>query len=306
MKTKPSMLFVVGVVVALLLIAGSALLLVSSKRSVHRLEQDLAMRRQELSSAYQRDPFPAAENVQRENDNAASLNTWYAKLVGQAGKEQLDLEERSPSAFLSQLGTTQRELLATANDLSRVPRDFAFGFERYFGEGSKLPSPEHVPRLTQQLVIIDSLSRLMFGQNVAKIRSIQREVFEGGVSDAARRGAKGLLENPQAGLLAADALFSKFHFILEMEARESTVLGILNELAKRDLFIVVTRVDFKKQTADVKPVEPRAAREPQSDQPAIVAKPLERAERLVCGLALETPMIVTMEVDVYRFRKAGE
>ena len=321
MKTKPSVFFLASAAVAVLLIGGSAALLYYSQKAVGALQQQLAARRTELAATYERNPFPSDENVRGEDAAAASLREWYGKLIEHARHGQLELEERSPSTFMKMLGDTQRQLMGTIKDPGRVPKEFAFGFDRYFGEGVKLPSPEHVPRLTQQLKIVDGLARVLFEENITRLRATQREGFEGGDDSADLADEEGVrrasLSNPAAGLVPPGALYGKFHFILEFDARESALLGVVNRLTRHDLFTVVTRIEIKKNADDVHAITRKDAT-PDEDaaestavpgsppgRPALPAAPLSREERLVSGVALETPMTVTLELDVYNFPGGG-
>ncbi|MCE9614959.1 MAG: Amuc_1100 family pilus-like protein [Lentisphaerae bacterium] len=307
MKPKPSVWFLVGAGVGGLLIAGAALLVVTSYGRVQATERQLKARREVLSGLYQADPFPSIDNVQRENENADKLRKWFVTLLDNARQGQLQLEERSPSTFMTLLGQTQRELIAGAKVPDRLPPNFALGFDQYFGEGSKLPSPEHVPRLTQQLKIIENICQVFLDENVTQIKSIHREFFEGdapSTTDATGESAYAAV-NPKAGLMEEGASYGKFHFVIELEIRESALLGVLNRLARHEIFMVVTRLKLEKQGDDVQSVERESTKlsQPKATGPgALVEEPLTREQRIVCGVAVEKAMLVTLDVDVYNFR----
>lgn len=310
MKAKPSIFFVVGALVAVVLIVGSALLLVSSVRQTAKTQRQLSSKRSELDRIYKREPFPSKENVQRELDNTTVLREWYGKLVNEAGKGQLEPEERSPSTFMSLLGQTQRTLIAESKGEGRLPENFAFGFDTYFGASSRLPDPKHVPRLTQQLKIVESLCRLLFAENVTSIKAIRRDQFEAPVEGEVREPpAKGKKEAPapaETDGIPEGALYGKLHFSIDFEVRESSLLAILNQLARHDLFMVVTRVEVAKQQDDVpkavRPEAPPVAAPTVTGTPPPAPEPLRRQERLICGVAVESPMLVTLDLDVYQFK----
>ena len=317
MKPKPSIWFLVSAMVAVLLIAGAAVLLFAGKKRERAVETELEARRQALSLGYERDPFPSAKNVEQEKASAAHLMQWYTNLVAQAGKGQLNIDERRPPVFMTQLGEAKRGLIAKAKTPERFPAEFAFGFDRYLGEGSKLPSPEHVPRLIHQLRVVETLCQILLDENVAGIQSVEREGFEGAVSTESGNATEPM-SNADAGLIGEGALYGHFHFRLAFTATESALLGVLNHIAQHDLFMTVTRVDCRKQGEDVTPMEDiRKSLEPAGGAPGteavaampapmIVAEPLSREQRIVCGVPVEAPMQVKMELDVYHFRKEGE
>ncbi len=296
MKSKPSIWFLVSALVSFLLIAGSAALLVLERRKAGDVDQRVARQRAELRMAYAREPFPSVENVAQERENTRRLREWHARLVAEAGKGQMAVEERSPSAFMALLGQVQPHLLAEGQrNPGRVPAGFGFGFDRYFVTGGKLPSPEHVPRLTQQLKIMESLTRILFEENVSRVITMHRELFEGGPSAGENEG---VLLNPQAGLTDAGGLYGRFHFALDFEAKESALIAVLNRLARHEMFTVVTRMEIVKLGEDVRPAE-RPAPTPATVD--LLPEVLARQQRLVCGLALETPMRVKLNLDVYQF-----
>lgn len=310
MKAKPSIFFMVGALVAVLLIVGSVLLLVTSVRQTAKTQRQLNSKRSELDRIYKREPFPSKENVQRELANTTVLREWYGKLVNEAGKGQLEPEERSPSTFMSLLGQTQRTLIAESKGGGRLPEDFAFGFDTYFGASSRLPDPKHVPRLTQQLKIVEGLCRMLFAENVTSIKAIRRDQFEaptdGAAPEPAPKGKKDAAPAVDVNGIPEGALYGKLHFSIDFEVRESSLLAILNQLARHDLFMVVTRVEVTKQMDDVPKAvrpEPAAVAAPAvAGAPALAPEPLRRQERLICGVAVESPMLVTLDLDVFQFK----
>jgi hypothetical protein len=70
--------------------------------------------------------------------------------------------------------------------------------------------------------------------------------------------------------------------------------------------MVVTRVEVTKQMDDVPKAvrpEPAAVAAPAvAGAPALAPEPLRRQERLICGVAVESPMLVTLDLDVFQFK----
>ncbi|MDA0990678.1 MAG: Amuc_1100 family pilus-like protein [Verrucomicrobia bacterium] len=306
MKTKPNMIFVICAAVSALLIAGAAVLVVFGFRGLAVTEGKLANKKMELSAFYKRQPFPSLDNVARERANVVELDNWFSNLVSRASQGQLQLEQRSPSTFMALLGQKKRQLVAESKDKIELPEAFAFGFDRYFASGSELPSPEHVPRLTQQLVIIEGLFRILYGEGATSVRSITRQIFEGADPNAKRNTVASAPAD--AGLVPEDGLYARLNFRLDFTATERALLGVLNRIAADDLFWVVTRVDVVKAGPDVViPDLQRPARgserEPQPLDTERRPLNLPRLQRMVWGPPMEQPMAVTIELDAYRFRE---
>jgi len=310
MKTKKSLLFLAGTLGFAIVLAVAAFLLVRGIIRLNSTESDLTTRKAELDGFYANNPFPSPGNVQRENENGKALLGWFRALVGLAREGQVQPAERSPSNFMSLLGDrrTQLSQMAASNNVA-LAREFVFGFDRYFAAGSTLPAPEDVPRLTLQLLMIDKLCTVLFEERVSEVLGIEREEFE---STAAGGSSKRrVLGRPamqgagvaNAGLIVKDSLLGKMHFVVDLRVREKALFGVLNRLARHDLFVVVTGVGIDKDASDVKPVvkrrrdgdaAPTAEGAKTNDVPA-------HAERIIAGLEVERPMKVTLDVDVYRF-----
>ena len=307
MKTKPSMFFVIGAVVAALLIAGSGVLVFTGFAGFGKTDRQYAAKRKALSAFYKLEPFPSNENVTRERENVEDLKAWYSNLMTRVSEGQLELEERSPSTFMALLGQKKRKLIAAAEDKVELPFNFAFGFDRYFAAGAQLPSPTHVPRLTQQLVIIESLCEALYAEEVLRIRAVNRQPLE---SLADRRGAR-RGGGAEPGEIPEDGLYARLNFGLEFEATENALIGVLNRLAAHELFVVVTRLDMAKTRPDVTHAEDmgrgeRAATAGVAAEPVATDDVLSRLQRIVCGRPVESPMSISLGLDVYRFRGLDE
>jgi len=303
MKTKPSAPFLIGAIAAVLLIIGSVVLVILGFGKLKTTERELRLKRKRLASFYRLEPYPSKGNVVREARSQLNLESWFSNLVSEASAKQLEPRERSPSRFMELLGQTRRKLLADADaEAVEVPQEFHFGFQRYFTEGSQLPSPDHVPRLTQQLVVIDHLCRAMYAEKVSRILTVTRQEFEGaGAGSRPRRLRQGAVD-ANVGIIGEEDLYAKLRFVVTFESDEHAVVGILNRLASHELFIVPTKLEFSKVGEDVRQHQKERESEDAGQAGKATVK-LSRVERIVCGLPLEAPVSVKLSVDVYRFRK---
>ncbi len=305
MKKKKLLLVVAGVVVAALVLLAAFLLfrgiakLKSTQDHLERAELD-------LRRYYAKEPFPSTQNVERVKANVETLDAWQEKLMQKLGAGQVMPDTtRSPSAFISLLEQTRRELLELGGET--VEETFAFGFERYFAEGSVRPVPPHVPRLTQQLLIISEVCKVLFDSDIVALTGIDREQFEGGTRVAT---------DPDVGVLKEDALFAQLHFRFVFTAREAALLNVLNGLTRHTMFISISQMKIDRTEPDV--VIPAEEEEegfededeevlPDEDE-AEEAKPvvLSLEERTVSGPRMQKPVTVTLELDVYRFLQAEQ
>lgn len=325
-KHKKTILIVVGVLV-LLIFLGAAVLLylkyVEFEKSRGALNNTLA----EQQRLFNRIPFPSLDNITQENENFDLIKLTFAELVGAVRFGQIEPVQQSPAALNAQFWKVQKELSDLAKERGvRLPQDFDFGF-RNLMSGSPAPHPD-VPRLTQQLLIVGDLTRLLYDSRIVALRSVFREEFEGTIGAPGAPGGNvpairplnvrgggaqpvsgPVSANPvvkDAGIIPEGGLYGRMHFTLRFEARESSLPEILNRLASDQMFIVVTRLEIGGGVTSVsKPPAAATATPLAGGAPTQPAKMLTRDERLVCGTR-ETIVIATIDVDVFRFRPTDE
>jgi hypothetical protein len=200
---------------------------------------------------------------------------------------------------MDRLGRTQKNLERSRRS-TVLPSGFLFGFERF--KDAVPPAPDDVPRLTMQLQILERLCLLLFEEGVAEITEIQRDLIEGGggpSQPAGRAPSQATTEQQGAGILRAGELYAKLHFAIEMRARETEVISLLNRLVNLDMFVVVTSLGFEKDAPDVV-----ASREASGEDVAAPSKLQDypsRPQRMVSGPEIAKPMKVRIELGVYRF-----
>ena len=286
--------------------------------------------KQQLTGYYQEAVFPSAENVQREKDNTVQMTRWYEELTTALRAGNVTNSERSPSRFVGILERARERLLRDAQAAgTELPKSFAFGFDRYSGTGT-LPRPDDVPRLTEQLILVTRVCIILFENRVKELRVVERALFEGGEAVATTAAGAGPGRRPaagggagvepvgglspsgaQPGIIPDGGLYGKYRFAFEFNAKESSLLSILNALASSPVFTVVNVIRVVKE---VPVLLPAVADTPVAEQGAEQAgigfgdKPAEPpAVHLgpnypVCGLEMEIPMQVRIELDVFKFK----
>ncbi len=322
MKTK-SMLVIVLVSVLALVFAASCFLLIRGISQFSKEEKTLERSVSTLRNYFGRNPFPSAENVEREEQNRTELHARMEDLAEALRDGQIEPIQKTPAQFLRLFSQKRDELKQVAAQMqTSLAPDFAIGFERYAESGS-LPAPADVPRLAQQLVIADQICRIIFEAGAADLASLRREEFESagapvetGETTRARvsrrrrtepaGGTTGSTEDrawtvsPEAGMLKDGALYARMRFGVTFTARQDAILRVMNALAAHEMFAVVSLLQIEKTANDVTP--PAAA--DKGDEAPLAGELSEyppRSQRLMSGEMLEQPMQVTMEIDVYRF-----
>ncbi|MBT3194632.1 MAG: hypothetical protein HN341_18965 [Verrucomicrobia bacterium] len=337
MKTAKILIAVGGAVGAILFLSAGFVLY----RGIVRFStarDDLTVAKRDLARYYEAPIFPSRENVQKELGNVEQVDVWFDELMDTLGEGNVTSGERSPSKFIGVSEVVRRRLVAEGQkagaELPEPARSFAFGFDRYSGTG-ELPKPQDVPRLMEQLVIINRLCLVMFNNRIKSISKVERDEFEdspGPVTEASapsgstrgrsRRGSStqgasssraSRAKSKLAGVIGEDALFAKLHFVLEFRAKESALVGILNALSLQPMFVAVTSLSVEKATPELVPAVPEVDAE-HSDRSGFggVTEPEvpEENQRLgpnypVCGIKMEIPMDIRLELDVYKFKEAA-
>jgi hypothetical protein len=283
MKTKQIVAVSACSVAALVFLAVGALLLrgfttFSGALDTFRREKNA------LGQYYARDPFPSEANIQRELNNAALVGVWYEKLLERLMSRNIVSTEESPSLFRFHYENARKRLKDRARvnnvQVSGGP-EFAYGFERYANTG-ELPKPEPVPRLMEQLTIIENICGVLFDNGIKHLAAVRRDDVEssagapaaahGGLTVPAvvpgrpvarppRPARPGTRTGKVGGAAASSAvaarsvgkLYTKLHFGFDFKAKQGALLGVLNALSSNDMFVVVTSVSMAKTVPEMVP-----------------------------------------------------
>lgn len=311
---------IVAVFLGILFVVSSVLLWLGFqefRKEGGRLDASAA----ELKSLYSHNPFPSVHNVRSERGNLADMEEQLAGLFQALRVGQIESVEQSPPKFSSQFWATHkllREKALKAGVIIGGQKDFGFGFERHMK--GELPLPQDVPRLTQQLRIVEMLCDVLFDARINELKGLGREEFEGEASASgpaqpeptagrSRRGSKAVAVttslncvNRNAGIIPPGALYGTWHFVLKFTAKEKALLDVLNRFARSPAFVVVTDVSLSSPEQGVgRAPEKTAEAPPPRRGGALQEAPVteETPGAIVCGHDL--PLTVTMELDVYQF-----
>jgi hypothetical protein len=267
------------------------------------VEKTLRESNDTLKSLYARNPFPSAENLKAERANLRVLEQELEGLQSALAGKQVEPLGQSPAMFINQFFETQKGLIAKAGSASvTVPKNYDFSFGRHMT--GNLPAPQDVPRLTQQLKIVEALCGVLYSAKISRLSGVARQEFEVDAVGAAapRKSSEPGLKNsvdPMAGVIPDGKLNGRWHFVMQFSGRESAVMNVLNGFAKCHLFVVVTRLNVE---GDEKMFERKdVAVAKAGEDAAVKAPPKAKDYRVMCGR--DALLDVTLELDVYQFAK---
>ncbi len=242
--------------------------------------QSVLNRKQQLD---RRVPYPSAENVRRAEENYKDLLDAYNELNERLRARQIEPQAMQAADFMPllerSLGSLRSRLAAAQVE---YPPRFAFGFERY--AGGKLPAAHDIPRLVQQLKIIEALCQALAQSGAAELISFSREEFENALA------APGASRSPSAA--GPEELYTTMHFKLAVKAGEASVIDLLNRLARLPVFTVVTSVDLVNTRSGPREGAGRGG------APAAAAPAGQRKRPIILGNEL---LEMRLELDVYQF-----
>lgn len=315
MQSRRKIVIIILASILVLLLAGAVTLLIRGFLQLREVEKSLQGASETLTSLYAQNPFPSVGNLRLERDNLQAIGDELAGLQTAMGTGQVEPVAQSPAKCITQFWETRNSLLARAGNAVKIDKAFDFGFGRHMK--GDLPSIQDVPRITQQLKIVEELCNILYSAKITALLGVSRQEFEAdsapssapkkAVATATKTleemGVKNVVD-ASAGLIPPGQLYGRWQFALQFTARESAVMKVLNGMSSSPLFIVVTRLEIKgdEKVFDRKEAEAIAARASESPEGAEIKDTVKpRDARVVCGR--DALMNVKLELAVYQFAK---
>jgi len=317
MQSRRKFLVIIVASILVLLFGAAATILVRGFFQLQEVEQNLQSASETLTSLYAQNPFPSGGNLRLERENIKSIGEELMGLQMAMGVGQVEPVAQSPAKCITQFWETRNSLLARAGSAVKVDKSFDFGFSRHMK--GDLPSIQDVPRITQQLKILETLCGILYTSKISTLNGLARQEFEsdaatgvasgkpGGAQASTRIGTDIIVKNSvdaTAGIIPPGELYGRWHFVLQFTTRESALMRVLNGFSSCPVFVVVTRMEIKgdEKVFDRKEAEAIAAksveiREGVGSKEAVAP----RDARVVCGR--DALVNVKMELDVYQFAK---
>lgn len=320
MQSRRKLIIVVVAAILALLLIGAVALLVRGFLQLREVDKNLQGASDTLTSLYSQNPFPSGGNLRLERENIKMISDELAHLQLALGQGQVDPTAQSPAKCITQFWETRNALLARAGNNVKVEKTFDFGFGRHMK--GDLPSIQDVPRITQQLRIVETLCGILYASRITALGALARQEFEAGAATpaapapargrmpsavAAKEGSEITVKNSvdaTAGVIPPGQLYGKWRFAIQFTARESALLKVLNGFASSSLFIVVTRMEIKgdDKVFDRKEAEALAAKSGEAPEGTVPKETIKsRDARVVCGR--DALLTVKVELEVYQFAK---
>lgn len=316
MKQQNIILIAVAAVAGIVC-AAAGWLLYSESAKCGEVAEERNQSFNQLLSIYKSKPYPCNENIEQVKEDEVAIVAWLDNATNELQKGAVRVEQQTPAVFKQSLQAKVRNLSAHKGSIKGrvVAPDFKFGFDKYLSEDS-LPKPEHVERLSGQLAIIDALCNTLYEAGILSLEKVERELFDtddepgGGRDEPVTRRRRASARQPAAQAAVVqqrdDGVFPRQNFKFEFQAEPAAFVDVLNRLSAAELFVVVNSVQFSK----VKDLlaERETARKSRKEDPAKaegagLAKG-GQPERIVTDPAIEPPVRVKLDLDVYSFEGA--
>jgi hypothetical protein len=170
---KKNLTLVLGGLVGLILLAGSAFFLFSEASREGGINSQLEEKRNEWTRLNNLNPFPDEKNIKATKDEAARVGTIAGLL-----RENIKPVEVPPVTDTFSLRllveTTISELTKEAEAAGvNLPDRYAFTFQRLRDIGGQFDS-NGIPKLAEQVAQISVLSRVMFNAKIHSLDTIRR------------------------------------------------------------------------------------------------------------------------------------
>lgn len=284
---------------------------------------------EQLKSLYQAKVFPKDENIKRIKDDKKELEDWESNVSNFLAKASIRADDLTPVRFKQALQKTVQTLASKKSPLllkSYVVEGFKFGFDRYLGDSDSLPQTADVPKLAQQLQIIQAVVTELYEANIIKLTSVEREVFEADATEKTARAGRPTRPSAAAsrpgqrnpvtpGPVASDglspvlsSLLTRQRLTFGFQSKPSALMNALNRLAAMDAFAVISSVEFTKAGDSIGAAEERkkstvkSSDEAKKSGSAATAVAEIMRDRLVTDPEREPPLDVIVSVDIYLFK----
>ena len=332
-----------SLLVVIILAAGALLFVSLRKMRSARTQRDAAV--STLDRLHQSNPFPSGENVATNKTNLEQSREWVAQLTEllHEGAVGYDEQFKSPPQFMEKLQLAQKSMIdrdptytpskPDAEPSPILPANFMFGFDRYLQTGAQMPLPDDVPRLVQQLGMVERLTEVLYGAGIVSLKELKRETFEKAVvAGTGTPGAPGVAAAGPGGAAARPTrrssrtsrkrtkpprerknekksggpepeMYSSQRFEIRFSAFENAIVDVMNTLGTNELFSVIQEASFLRQDDGVF-MPTQADQEPKVLPQGVVLGPKDWgvSERMVSGATLGEPVDVKLVVDVYTFK----
>lgn len=342
MTKSQTILVSVGVVFILALL-GAAYITIQSVSKASESAEKLEKVKKDYARIFKTaNPFPSEENKEILEKNLEQAREWEKKLLTiiREGEYNPESKQTNPGYFSNKRQEMIERLTTTApkgpDGKSVAVEGLTFGFDKY--KDGAPASKNDVPRLMEQLTLIDGLVQLLYDAEIDKLKAVRREEFEDvdnqksdeEASSSSRRSSRRSSRNRASNVTtnsggpvpiepfeqgAVEVDRQRFEFVFD--ARQNSLMTILNEIGTMKPYAIVSKLSFVKASDDYRPPvdeqkdEKKSKRRSQAEEASenqivLNVRPPSRTSRLVSGELHEAPVTVSMTVDVFTFKPEEE
>lgn len=323
---KRNLLLLIGIIVAVGLMVGASVLLVSGLAKNSEISSTLDALKSEVESLNATEPYPSPENIQALKADATRLQKLMTNMQQVLISMSVPVEPTDQQ--LKQLLETtifdlQRE--AEAANVVLPPRyDFSFGAQRLM---AKFPERSHLA-LATQISEVKSITSVLLSSGVQALSFIRRVPGvmgeTSGTTDYLDKAiVTNKFNNPNpAGGPGHYATFTPYQ--IGFKGFSGELEKVLDGLRRDALFIVVKKIDIKGENAEVAlppgielaAPKPMTGTMPMAPQPTVggTPKPAARSTKgtnvVVNSTALtildEKPLDVSLLIEVVKLHKSAK
>lgn len=239
---------------ALLVFAGLSALLVFESNKLSESKERVTGLEVRLKALLYAKPSPTAENLAAAKRNLDELNAKLLNICQSLQSGPPLTTSTDPARVVSGIQKYIINYQRRAKDHKnihdfpapiRMPEDCAFGFEKYL-DASILPEGLVVSKLDKQRQVLGYVLDQLIASDPFSIRSVEREVFEGGTMSE-----NGFRIDPKVSA-REPGIIDTFAFQLTFTGYTSTLRRFLNSLTEVQLPVVIREVEVDRSKTDLK------------------------------------------------------
>ena len=206
-------------------------------------------------------PSPNDQNVISSRQNVLELSEKLQSIVDELGRGQqaeASIDGVRVTAGIQQFISKYKTLSKTHESEFgpspiKLPRDFAFGFDRFKNESKVPENPAEIAMLDKQREILDYLVGELFATNPTEILDIKRHSAKQGEEEFdAFYGDSSIFEIKPSVTSRVEGAIDTIPFQISFSGKTNTLRNFLNRLAEFDRPIVVRSINVSRPNESIK------------------------------------------------------
>jgi len=233
--------FLTALIIFILISAAGSFLWYTTSNSLSEVRQAIEQEKSALTKIQNRANFPSENNIKAFETVIGKIETDISVVRQILQESKVPGESIPGDVFQTRFARMKQQLIEACQSLGiTIPENFQFAFSFY---ATNTPSREDTEALTQQLGIIENLTRILIDARVNRITSFKRMIVEKNLPSGVVLEAGGGLTSLRATQAAGQDFFppipsneqlryNTLPFILEFESDENSLRRIINDLSR--------------------------------------------------------------------------